>query len=480
MGLRGVYHDPVPSKHVRSLPFTPATSLAPTHPISTGVRRSIASLIYITNPLFSFFLSPLIGSASDAHSGRCGKRAPFIALLALAAQLSMLLLVCSPLTGSRSVQAVVCFLGYTIFDCAHDLILVPGRALVSDMQPDDQATDAQYTLFQLLGRLLGLLAGAVSLEDGLPGSLSHFQAVMIGAMVVLAVCCSISIGVSGPSLILSTTLLGDQTRLTQSTDDAKQDDPISAGIDCDAGSEQLLEAEADHPLEEEGWWFQSEHRLPLTMLLLGQLSSWIMINLQSFWWTYWVSEILAYTCVGCASHGCCYQVGVDTALFGSGLRLGFSSLALQALVGVCFCGVAPKLAMVAGTVRIWLGAKIIMSASLVAVLWVPSDSGLWVMVIAGCSGVEYASNSTLVHSVCQSIVCDPNRRGYLIGLASNAMCVAQLLVAGFAGVAVDAFEGDVKYLFASTGLLSMCVTLIIIVADYMLSIFPRMEPSEVE
>ena len=121
----------------------------------------------------------------------------------------------------------------------------------------------------------------------------------------------------------------------------------------------------------------------------------------------------------------------------------------------------------------WLCAKLIMCASLLAVGWVPSDSSVLVMLIAGCSGVEYASNSTLVHPVCQSIVRDPDRRGYLIGLASNTMAVAQLLVAGLAGVVVDACDGDAKYLFAGTSVLATGVMLIVIVLDFSLSAFPR-------
>jgi solute carrier family 45 protein 1/2/4 len=177
------------------------------HLVHLGASPTFAASVYVANPLIGMFVQPLVGKASDCCESPWGKRSPFIAGLALLACCGCCTLVASHTLASAimhfngasntTIEIVLCFCAFGVADIAHDLILVPGRALAVDSMKDSNEADALYTMAQLFGRLLALVVGSTPLLSNLfepfLGPLSHFQAVLLGSVVLLGTCSSLAI-----------------------------------------------------------------------------------------------------------------------------------------------------------------------------------------------------------------------------------------------------------------------------------------------
>jgi hypothetical protein len=203
------------------------------HLIKLGTSPAVASLVYVINPLVGFFVQPLIGDASDNCSSRYGKRSPFIVVLAFTGVYGFGTLVLShfiaeAITATNKeldlavAETVLCMLAFGLADISHDLLLVPGRALVLDLaaaknvvaanggasssaeaKASDEA-DALYTLYQLGGRLAALVLGTLPLEhvfDTLLGAVkissghvTHFQALLSSSCLLLFCCACLAVG----------------------------------------------------------------------------------------------------------------------------------------------------------------------------------------------------------------------------------------------------------------------------------------------
>ena len=120
----------------------------------------LTSWVFLFNPLFGVFLSPAHGAASDACLSPFGRRRPFILALSVVATAAItgLILTCE--------AVALCFVFYTVLDCCMDQLLIPGRALLSDLcEPDgdggSSSCDLHFTRSQLVGRVAALIVGLV-------------------------------------------------------------------------------------------------------------------------------------------------------------------------------------------------------------------------------------------------------------------------------------------------------------------------------
>jgi len=140
-----------------------------------SLSPAIASVIYLVNPIFGFFIGPALGKSSD----RTGQRRNWITILALLAILSHVILIISPSVQiSRVAEVTICFLAFGLMDLCHDLILIPGRALLVDRfylrgcdvigTEDGGVADTMYTTMQIIGRLGGLFVGTFPIENLFP------------------------------------------------------------------------------------------------------------------------------------------------------------------------------------------------------------------------------------------------------------------------------------------------------------------------
>ena len=205
---------------------------------------AIAGLAFLVNPIFSVFLGPYLGAASDKCT-RCNRRTPFIVAYACLAFVGLGVLVVlggDASTSSRNAWSLGSHLGdivtiycaFGVADLCHDLMLTPGRALLIDMsgpgRPDRQSrsapggfgsanapgndgktgsdgsvsdslggesasadeenADALYSLMQGFGRLVALSIISFPIESVLSSiwRCNHFQASLAISCVALFVC----------------------------------------------------------------------------------------------------------------------------------------------------------------------------------------------------------------------------------------------------------------------------------------------------
>jgi solute carrier family 45 protein 1/2/4 len=202
-------------------------------------------MIYLFNPLVGLPLQPVLGQWSDQFlekketSCRCsfsrgfGRRRPFILALAVLAFVNFGVLAWSDsqqaagLFGSARAVVVLTFVAFNLVDTAHDLLLVPGRALAIDCLGDSDATDSLYTACQLGGRLLALCVGSLQLNAVVGGVvLSHFQVLLMTSMGVMVVS-------AGAALVAGTGDDGQGIRRNGDIQNCNNDDAV---VDKKTGS----------------------------------------------------------------------------------------------------------------------------------------------------------------------------------------------------------------------------------------------------
>ena len=378
-----------------------------------------AGTIYLFNPIMGIWLQPLFGQASDSCTSRHGKRRPFIVGLALLGVVSMIGLVWSPALQHRQ-QVLCCFVLYTLLDCSHDLLLVPGRSLRLDLAaPSEQEwADSQYTQFQLFGRLCALCLGAFAIEHALPGDLSHFQALFLCSIVVLVGCTS------------SAWLGGRQV-----------DQPADKQVDGDsAGEVEGDKLVADQPTSAMALW----------CVLIVQFWGWVMVSCQSFWWMQFVGK---HTLAGF-------------------IQVSFAGLAVQALVGAATCEVVPLLIRLVGDKQLFMATEIMMALVMGLTWWVDGSTPSLTILLAAISGLHYGLHPSVVHILVRRIANDPDRQGFFIALANNTLTAAQILVAAVSGFIVEAADDKVQTLFVMSAIASLFVFCLVLLADSVWHIIP--------
>jgi sugar phosphate permease len=97
--------------------------------LNHGVSNSIASLVFLTNPIVGVFLHPMIGKASDSCTSSLGKRRPFIFLFATVLVSGCVLQVFADSLNGVAVIVLI-FAGFFLVDSCADQFLGPGRSLL--------------------------------------------------------------------------------------------------------------------------------------------------------------------------------------------------------------------------------------------------------------------------------------------------------------------------------------------------------------
>lgn len=396
------------------------------------VAAWLTSWIYLFNPLIGVFVSPAHGAASDACQSQFGKRRPFIAVLSVVAMAAIGGLIC----GRRSV--VWCFVFYTIFDCCMDQLLIPGRALVSDLCEEDESSqcDLHFTRTQLLGRMAALMVGCVRWPVLVDGAVSQFQAQFLWCLLVVMVCLA---GVWFAGSADARTPTGG--KLQQQEYEMEEERRLLAGEEHGSGVQLQLnpqghEADTDAASSSAGAGLPLRQYRQLVVIFLVETTGWILINSHSFWWMKFMGEATAF-----------------------GLKASYLGLGLQALVGVAVSGQATAmLCSRLGARSVWYVGAWIEVAALLATRWVNGSTPILAVALAAITGFQYAVHQSLVHVVVQQVVADPANRGYYISMAGNASdCVAQILVAGISGWIVQVGSGDVSFLFRCVAALGAAV-----------------------
>jgi hypothetical protein len=97
--------------------------------LNHGVSNSIASLVFLTNPIIGIFLHPMIGKASDSCTSSLGKRRPFIFLFAILLVSGCVLQIFADSLDGVAVIVLI-FAGFFLVDSCADQFLGPGRSMM--------------------------------------------------------------------------------------------------------------------------------------------------------------------------------------------------------------------------------------------------------------------------------------------------------------------------------------------------------------
>ena len=170
------------------------TTIVPYLVSCLGVPFSTAALVFAINPCIAMVLQPFIGRASDALEQRwlcLGGRVPFLILFSVCSVAgTLLLLMADRLFDVESgAAAYASFIAFGILDVSHDALLIPSRALVSDMgaeQGKDEEYHSAFSQAQTLGRLAVLAVGAMPFVARPPGSAVSTEAFALRLLLGLA------------------------------------------------------------------------------------------------------------------------------------------------------------------------------------------------------------------------------------------------------------------------------------------------------
>ncbi|GAB0498571.1 hypothetical protein MMPV_009917 [Pyropia vietnamensis] len=117
-----------------------------------GASAAVSHALWALGPLTGL-LAPLIGTLSDGHTSRYGRRRPFVAAGAAASVVGMTVFAWagSVLPAGRGVATVVAFAGFGLWDVGLQAMLFPSRALLADILPADRQHDVQAVAAVLAG-----------------------------------------------------------------------------------------------------------------------------------------------------------------------------------------------------------------------------------------------------------------------------------------------------------------------------------------
>ena len=389
------------------------------HLLSLGISSRFAGLVYLVNPIFSFWLGIKLGTVSDKCT-RCNRRLPFITILSVLAVLGLGVLVISPFVHGINVEIVLVYAAFGMMDLCHDLLLVPGRALLIDMTMakvrrgdiSESSPDSLYTIVQLLGRLVALVAVSFPVERSFPAPLSHFQVTLLLCGVVI-VTCYILVSCAAkdrPHMTVgspSSEPLGQENRMSVFL--LGSDNPGESGRCADSdGAEHS--GEAGQPL----WTRKRVYNFSVVLLI--QFVGWAGIITFTFWATTWL--------------------GLETRVPGTNMSLPLAVMAIQTVGGIFLTFFIPRVNDIFSVAWVWIVSEIILLCSIGGSAWLGAEKPVLTLVVLGTSGCFWGVHTSNAQTLSRSIVDDDEILGWIVAMINVTMTVAQIFVGALSGLAV--------------------------------------------
>ena len=372
------------------------------------VRLADAALVFAVNPCVALFLQPLVGRASDAlhvHWTRVGGRVPFLILFSLLSTAGIWVLLTAEQHAPACCIAVVCFAAFGLLDVSHDVLLIPSRALVSDLSSVSGTQDSAHATFstaQALGRLSALSLGAfpqLYVEEGAPSERSALTFLMGWAMFFIVLSCVLSV-------------LGACVAQTGGYEELDDDDDQSAPVEWDIVAKEVA----------------------------LQCAGWVGFMVTCFYWTQYVG------------------MAKVLPLFGVELGEGMTGLCVGAFSGV-----------VSGALNTWANERwgvrwvytVCLGLNGATLLVAPWVSGWWAVLALIPQGMAYPvhqTNGQLIVMDCFPV----SRAGLASSTATYSITLSQIVTAVFAAsCGAFAFLRGLQGLFTVAGLLcivSACIS----------------------
>jgi len=409
-----------------------------------SLSPALAGTIWLVNPIFGFCIGPVLGKKTD----QTGRR-KWVTILALLAILSHVILIMSPsVKMSRAAEITISFVAFGLMDLCHDLILIPGRALLVDQfstrgvdvwgEDDGGVADTMYTTMQAIGRLGASFVGIFPIEHLFPFHVSYYQAMLTTSAAVLLIANSLAVTFGKEKY------LGIVNKKITFCDNQSVLEPLLGTV---AGDRKA----SSNP---SNCW--GGKVCLLVMVLIVQFIGWVSLLAFSFWCTTWL--------------------GLQTTLAGSSLSFPMYLLTLQTLLSLMFSFLLPKLNQSFSIARVWFLFELITQGSLCICHWLGPENPIptFIFLVLGF-GPFFVTHQTNAHLVSRLVIGEEDGIGWVAGLLNNTMNLAQILVGGLFGVFVECNEpadGSTfpcpqigQMLFPWIGLVGLVIDLLILTLD---------------
>jgi len=370
-----------------------------------SLSTATAGLIWLSSPTFGFFIGPAIGKSSD----KTGQRRKWIIILALIAILSHVLLIISPTVKvSRIWELTIYFLAFGLMDLCHDLILIPGRALLVDQfayrgcdvmgTEDGGIADTIYTTMQIVGCMGGRLVCTFPIENLFSLKVSHYQASLVTSAAVLLLANSLAI-----------TFAQDKDSHIFVKDDSQyRDDSQYKDLELDDKKKSSSKAVVSR---------QRSETCVLGMVLIVQFIGWVASHLFNCLYTAWL--------------------GLETSLTGTSLSFPMVMMSVQAILSLFFSFYLPILNRRFPVAWVWMLSELIFLGSLCSCRWLGPENPYATIVIlsigTGPTNFVHITNSQLV---ARMVISEEHNIGWVAALLNNTVNLANIFVAFIFGIFV--------------------------------------------
>eukprot|EP00997_Jenningsia_sp_PLL12_P010815 NODE_817_length_1431_cov_81.154124_g677_i0.p1 GENE.NODE_817_length_1431_cov_81.154124_g677_i0~~NODE_817_length_1431_cov_81.154124_g677_i0.p1 ORF type:complete len:366 (+),score=57.11 NODE_817_length_1431_cov_81.154124_g677_i0:122-1219(+) len=303
------------------------------------VPITIASLVWLVNPVVGVTAQPAIGGWMDSVQCRFGRRRVFVVAFAITGTIGIIgVMAVQWMLLSGVIGVVLFFFFFGIMDMAHDTLMIPGRTLISDVA-DPMGTEvyqnghAMYSGCQSAGRLCAMGLGVIPLHGlGLFAPEDQYLSLLLLSCLVLVTGTTLaSVGCGEPFSACSTAPVVFDNSLKAATGLRKS---WSTG-DLNYGKQRRVTlssyARPERHQRRRRWMLElvdpvDRPNLKLSIMdvlggntmvmsvLMLTCAGWISMMAAAFYWTYWL--------------------GLKTQFPGTSLKLAFVSLTLQSVVAL--------------------------------------------------------------------------------------------------------------------------------------------------
>ena len=387
-----------------------------------NVSYSMLPLIWLAGPFSGFLVQPLVGHWSD----RVGRRRPFVAFGALFIIGGMALMasadwagrtlfgdVCAPGPRCRATVALAT-VGLWVLNAAINVMQGPARALVGDLAPVSQQTQANSTIT--------LLMGAANLAGNLLVTFSRggIQQVLVVGMVVVAL-------TAWPT-VRAARALGDG-RLTRRR-------PSAGNGDDDEEEGAVIAPVLFDLMESIGAMYP---------IALPYFFSWLAFTPFQFYITDWFGS----------------DVYRQAGEYEKGVRMGALSFAAFSVVQMLFSIVQPVAAR-CGVRRLYAASQFSLGAVALLVWWLGRRvSPALAMSLVASLGINFTVFNAIPFALIATHL-PPDTRGATMALLNASCVIAQTLGNALVGVVTAAAGGVVSSGIGCIAVLSTLACLLFI------------------
>ena len=368
-----------------------------------GANAHQLPLLWLAAPVTGLLVQPIIGNLSDYTWTFLGRRRPYFLLGAVLAFIALILMPrCSTLLGAAGLL--------WLLDTSNNMSMVPFRAFVGDLLPQEQRTVG----FAMQSVMVGIGAIAAS---ALPWILNHFWDVSNISNAIHPIPLTIKISFyTGAILFLATVLW---TIVTTPEYPPQNEEKFAKLQEARGGIIQSLR---------ETWDTLQDIPPKMKQLSRVQFCSW----LGAFCFFLYFPPAVAHNVFGAMDRG--------SVLYSEGIE--WAGLCFAVYNGVCvvFSFLLPRLAQ-------WLGRSLTHSLCLLSggisliSIWVVPDRYFLLVVMVGW-GIAWASMLTMPYAMLSSSI-PPQRRGIYQGIFNFYIVLPEIAIAlGFGWIMSHLLHDD--------------------------------------